>query len=68
MIVTGQIALLIAFVAAGFSAFALLAGTACDRRSLKRAGTVSGATCLALLTAVSVILIRALLVRDFRFA
>ena len=68
MIVAGQIALLTAFVAAGFSAFASLAGTACDRRGLQRAGTVSGAACLALLTAVSVILIWALLVRDFRFA
>ncbi len=57
-----------AFIAAGFSAFASLAGTACDRRGLQRAGTVSGAACLALLTAVSAILIWALLVRDFRFA
>ena len=68
MIVAGQLALLTAFIAAGFSAFASLAGTACDRRGLQRAGTVSGAACLALLTAVSAILIWALLVRDFRFA
>ena len=68
MIVAGQIALLTAFVAAGFSAFASLGGTACDHRGLRRVGTASGVTCLALLTAVSLILIRALWVRDFRFA
>ena len=68
MIVAGQLALLTAFITAGFSAFALLAGTACERRGLQRAGTVSAAACLVLLTAVTAILIRALLARDFRFA
>jgi cytochrome c-type biogenesis protein CcmF len=68
MIVAGQLALLTAFIAAGFAAFALLAGTACHRRGLQRAGTVSSAACLALLSAVTVILIWALLVKDFRFA
>jgi len=64
----GQIALLVAFVAAGFSAFCCLAGWRWDHRPLRRCGVVCAAVSVIALTAAAALLAWALCSNDFRFA
>jgi cytochrome c-type biogenesis protein CcmF len=64
----GQVLLLVAFVAAGFSAFCALAGWRWDHVPLRRCGVVCAAAALVALSAATALLAWALGVRDFRFA
>ncbi len=68
MLVFGQICLMSAFVASGFSAFASFAGSNDERPTLRKCALYSSVTSLLLLTFVILILLLALLTKDFRFA
>jgi hypothetical protein len=64
----GEICLLAAFVASGFAALAGMAAWRRDHRALRRVATVAAWTSLLAVTAVVLILGRALLEKDFGFA
>jgi cytochrome c-type biogenesis protein CcmF len=66
--VFGQLTLLFAFVAAGYSAFACLMGWRFEHRLMRRSGYVSGFASVCALSIVMLILIGALARSDFRFA
>jgi cytochrome c-type biogenesis protein CcmF len=66
--VLGQLTLLFAFVAAGYSAFACALGWRLERRSVLRSGYVSAFASVGALSILMLILIRALALSDFRFA
>jgi cytochrome c-type biogenesis protein CcmF len=68
MLVFGQLCLLGAFVTSGFSAFASFVGCNDQRRAFKRYALYSSVASLVLLTLVGLILVSALLTKDFRFA
>jgi cytochrome c-type biogenesis protein CcmF len=68
MLVFGQICLLCAFVASGFSTFASFVGCGDDRHALRKCALYSSVASLLFLTVVVLILALALLTRDFRFA
>lgn len=68
MTTVGQLCLLIAFVAAGYAAFACAIGAWAGHRSVRRSGLAAAAVALAALTGVAAILVWALLTPDFRFA
>jgi len=63
----GQVDLLIALVATGYAAFAVLAGGSCDSRRLRRTGTVAAVTAALALTLATATLAWALVTRDFGF-
>lgn len=67
MRVVGQLALLTAFVTAGYGAFAAIAGSCVDRVDLRRQGQWLAWITVALLSAVIAILAHALVVKDFSF-
>ena len=62
----GQLSLFVAFVASGYAAFVGIAGGR-RRRAIERSGVAAGLLGVAALTTVSLVLIHALLVKDFRF-
>jgi cytochrome c-type biogenesis protein CcmF len=64
----GQLCLLAAFVASGYSAFTCFAGWQRRHSIWQRAGTVAGIVGFLALTLVSAILAESLLLKDFRFA
>ncbi len=64
----GQLCLLAAFVASGYAAGACFVGWKCQRPRLQRVGIGAAILGFLLLTAVSLILIAALLIQDNRFA
>lgn len=64
----GQLLLLVAFVAAGFSAFCGFAGWRWDHRGLRRAGLAAALAGVGALTIVTFLLAWALVSKDFRFA
>jgi cytochrome c-type biogenesis protein CcmF len=64
----GQITLLVAFVAAGFSAFCSLVGWRQDHRALGRCGVISAVVSVSALSAATALLVWALAARDFHFA
>jgi len=66
--VLGQLTLLIAFVAAGYSAFACALGWRFEHRSVLRSGYVSAFASVGALSILMLILIHALAHSDFRFA
>ena len=68
MLIFGQICLLGAFVASGFSAFVSLASCSDEHRVLRKGALYSSVASLLLLTVVVLILSIALLTKDFRFA
>jgi cytochrome c-type biogenesis protein CcmF len=68
MLVFGQLCLLGAFVASGFSAFASFVGCNDERPAFKKSALYSSVASLLLLTVVLLILALALLTKDFRFA
>ena len=68
MILSGQLALLFAFVGSGYAAFACVVGNGRDRRQLVRSGEVAGVAGIAALTVATAVLAWALVVKDFRFA
>lgn len=68
MLILGQFCLLVAFVAAGFSACASWLGWHFDHRSLGKWAVRTALACLLLLTLVMLVLTHALITNDFRFA
>ena len=62
----GQLSLFVAFVASGYAAFVGIAGGQ-RRRAIGRSGIAAGVIGVAALTTVSLVLIHALVVKDFRF-
>ena len=68
MTTLGQIALLAAFVASGYAAFACVVGWQQDHRSLARLGLWAAVTSVTLLTGVAGLLVLALVTQDLRFA
>ncbi len=68
MIVLGQLSLLMAFAAAGYAAFACIAGVRTGHAALRRGGRWAGCASVLALTVGLIVLGRALLVKDFRFA
>jgi cytochrome c-type biogenesis protein CcmF len=67
MIMIGQLCLLSAFVAVGYAAFACVWGARWERRTLLRTGLYSAVGGMFALTVVMVVLVWALLVKDFSF-
>jgi len=68
MNVLGQLSLFFAFVGSGYAAFACMVGRQPDRRRIGRSGDAAGVVSVLALTTVTVVLARALLVKDFHFA
>jgi len=68
VLVFGQICLLGAFVASGFSAFVSFVGCNDERRAFRKYGLYSSVVSYVLLTFVILVLVLALLTKDFRFA
>jgi cytochrome c-type biogenesis protein CcmF len=66
--VFGQLTLLIAFVAAGYSAFACMVGWRFENRLIQRSGYVLSFASVGALSILMLILIHALAHSDFRFA
>ncbi|MFO0818860.1 MAG: cytochrome c-type biogenesis CcmF C-terminal domain-containing protein [Pirellulales bacterium] len=67
MRVVGQLALVAAFLAAGYGAYVAFAGSAFDRIDWQRNGRRLAIAAFALLTLVLGVLVHALIVKDFRF-
>jgi len=65
--VLGQLTLLFAFVAAGYSAFACVVGWRFENRLMQRIGYTAAITSVGALSILVFILIRALALNDFRF-
>ncbi len=63
----GQICLLAAMVCSGYAAFAAVVGTRSENRRLGRSAVVAACIALVSLTALIVVLARALVTKDFRF-
>ncbi|HEY4760315.1 MAG TPA: cytochrome c biogenesis protein CcsA, partial [Thermoguttaceae bacterium] len=68
MIVIGQLMLLMAFVAAGYSAFACALGWRIDGRRMQYSGLGAAIVSVCALSAMIVILAHALAVKDFSFS
>ncbi|MGA2798699.1 MAG: cytochrome c-type biogenesis CcmF C-terminal domain-containing protein [Thermoguttaceae bacterium] len=68
MTVFGQLTLLFAFVAAGYSAFACAVGWRFEHRLMRRSSYVSAFASVGALSILMLILMHALAHRDFRFA
>jgi cytochrome c-type biogenesis protein CcmF len=66
--VFGQLTLLFAFIAAGYSVFACAVGWRFDHRLLKRSGHVAGFASVGALSVILVILVNAFAKNDFCFA
>ncbi len=67
MSILGQLLLLVAFVASGYAAFAILVGRIRGYRAMSRSGDAAALISVLALTAVGGILVWALLVKDFGF-
>jgi cytochrome c-type biogenesis protein CcmF len=67
MNVLGQLSLFVAFITSGYAAFVCAAGGQHRHRAIGRSGLAAGLLSIVAVTVVSLVLIHALLVRDFRF-